>query len=158
MIADKYVEKNEMKSTMAHHSGQVQQPTQVQRLLQLGLATAGSVAVLNLIFYFATKAFGIPYLIAIEGSMEPLPSALIVVSSIMPVVAATILLYLLGKFLSQPFRVFTIISVVALIISIAAPLTQPSDVVLSTRIGMIVMHLISGGTIIAALNRFGRAS
>ena len=98
MIANNEIERGERMSTIVYESGQVQQVTQVRGLLLLGLATAASVAVLNLFFYFATTAVGIPYLIAIEGSMEPLPPALIVVTSIMPAVAATILLYLLGKF------------------------------------------------------------
>ena len=90
--------------------------------------------------------------------MVPLPPALVAVSSVIPAVAATILLYLLGKFLSQPFGAFITISLVVLIMSIAGPLTQPENVAVFTKVGMIVMHLISGCTIIAGLTRFGRAS
>ena len=76
--------------------------------------------------------------------------------NIVPAIGATILLAVLGKFLSRPFRVFWIISVVAFLVSYMLPLTLPAGVVTSTKIGLGLMHISAAVVIVGVLTRQGR--
>jgi len=83
---------------------------------------------------------------------------MMIVSSVIPAVAATVLFALLGKFLSSPIRVFTIISLIVLLISLAPPLTIPAEVAVSTKVGLAVMHIIAAAVPVGVLTWLGRVN
>jgi hypothetical protein len=142
------------------NSSQNEQVVPISKLWWVGLIAAAGAATANLIFFWITKGvFGIPYLIPMGGPSGPLaalPAAVIIVFNVVPAIGATILLAILGKFVSRPFRVFWIISVVAFILSFMLPLTLPSGVATSTKIGLGLMHIIAGAVIVGVLSTLGR--
>lgn len=138
---------------------QAQKIAPIGKLWWIGLVAAGGAAIANLIFFSITSGLGIPYQLPLQGpasSLEALPAGMVVIASVVPAIAATILYAILGKFLAQPIRVFRIIATVFLIVSLAAPLTLPVAVALSTKIGLTLMHVVAGVAIVSILTVWGR--
>ncbi len=142
------------------NSTQNEQVVPLSKLWKVGLAAAFVAAMANLLFFWITKGlFDIPYIIPMGGPSGPLralPAALIIVFNVVPAVGATILLAILGRFLSRPFRLFWIISLGVLLISFMLPLSLPSTVATSTQIGLSLMHIIAASVIIGVLSTLGR--
>ena len=145
-------------STRGNESMRIQQVAQFRRLWPIGLVAAAGATVANVVFFFVSKEIGIPYLVTMQGSLGPLPPVMVIVSSVIPAVAATVLFALLGKFLSRPIRVFTIISIIVLLISLAPPLTMPGEVAVSTKVSLVVMHIITAAVTVGVLTRLGRVN
>ncbi len=142
------------------NSAQNEQIVPISKLWWVGLVAAAGASIANLIFFWVTKsAFGIPYIIPMGGPGGPLtamPAALIIVFNVVPAVGATMLLAILGKVSSRPIRAFWIISVVVFAISFLLPISLPSSVATSTRIGLPLMHVIAGAVIVGVLTTLGR--
>ena len=140
-------------------SNQAQKVAPISKLWWVGLVAASGAAIANLILFLITRGLGIPYIMPLQGPdamLEALPASMVVIASVVPAIAATILFAILGKFLAQPIRVFWIIATVFLVISLAAPLTLPAAVALSTKIGLTLMHVVAGATIVGILTTLGR--
>lgn len=142
------------------NSVQDEQIVPISKLWRVGLVAAVGAAIANLVFFWITKiVFSIPYLIPMGGPGGPLgslPAVVIIMFNVVPAIGATLLLAILGKFLSRPFRVFWIISVVVFLASFMLPLNLPSVVGTSTRIGLSLMHIIAAAVIVGVLTRLGR--
>ncbi len=142
------------------NSTQKGQVVPLGKLWKVGLAAALGAAMANLVFFWITKGlFDIPYIIPMGGPSGPLralPAALIIVFNVVPAVGATILLAILGRFLSRPFRLFWIISLGVLLVSFMLPLSLPSTVATSTQIGLGLMHIIAASVIVGVLSTLGR--
>ena len=132
----------------------------INKLWRVGLIAAAGATFANLVFFWVSKAmFGISYIIPMggpSGPLEPLPAAIIIVFDVVPAVGATILLALLGKYVARPIRLFWIISGVVFVLSFILPLTLPSSVAASTKIGLGLMHPIAWLVIAGVLTRLGR--
>ncbi len=147
-------------STMENTAAQNEQVVPIGKLWRVGLTAVVGAALANLVFFLITKnVFGVPYIIPMGGPSGPLtslPAVIIIMFNVVPAIGATILLAVLGKFLSRPLRVFWIISIVVFLISFMLPLTLPSSVATSTKIGLSLMHIIAAPVIIGVLTRLGR--
>jgi len=145
-------------SAITNDSTQSQQVVPLSKLWWVGGVAAVGSAIANLIFLFIARATGTSYVMLGPGSTspEPLPEFLVVVSSVIPAIVATILLALLGRFTSKPIRIFPIVAIIVLLISLSGPFTQPSEVAVSTKTGLAIMHLISGVVTIGVLTSLGR--
>jgi hypothetical protein len=78
----------------------------------------------------------------------------VVIASVVPAIAATVFLAILGKFAPRPILVFRIISVVFLLVSFGGPLSLPVDI--STKVALSVMHVVAGAVIVGMLTMLGR--
>lgn len=145
-------------STVANQSLNQRQIAPLSKLWWVGIVAGVVSAVGNLIFFFITSVAGISYMIPVQNPevLEPLPAMVVAIASFMPAIGATILFALLGRFLSQGVRIFTIISVLFLIVSFAMPFTLPAAVPMATKIALNVMHVISGVAIIGVLLKLGK--
>ena len=144
----------------ASNSTQNEQVVPFSKLWRVGLIAAVGAASVNLVYFWVTKSvFAIPYIIPMGGPSGPLmslPAVIIIMFNVVPAIGATILLAILGKFLSHPFRVFWIISVVVFVISFILPLSLPSGVATSTKISLSLMHVLAGTVIVGVLTTLGR--
>ncbi len=145
-------------STVANQTLNKQQIAPISKLWWVGIVAGVVSAVGNLIFFFITSVAGISYMIPIENPdvLEPLPATVVAIASFVPAIGATILFALLGRFLSQGVRIFTIISIVFLVLSFAMPFTLPAAVPMATKIALNVMHVISGVAIVGVLLKLGK--
>ena len=142
------------------NSTHIEQVLPFIKLWRVGLMAAVGAASINLVYFLVTKSvLGIPYIIPMGGPSGPLmslPALLIIIFNVVPAFGATILLAMLGRYSSRPFRVFWIISVGVFVISFMLPLGLPSSVETSTKIGLSLMHIPAGAIILGILSRWGR--
>ncbi|MCI0533923.1 MAG: DUF6069 family protein [Verrucomicrobiales bacterium] len=117
------------------------------------LASAG----LNLVLYgVVTRVLGLPLAITQEpgAPLEPLGVGPVISASVVPAVVAALLLIVLGRFLRRPVMVFIIISVIALIATMAGPLNVSVDAA-TTRWVLAAMHVVAAASIVVVLVRRG---
>ena len=147
-------------SDPANTAAQNEQVAAISKLWWVGLVAGVGATIANFGFYWITKGvFGIPYIIPLggpNGPLGPLPLPAIIIFNVVPAIGATILLVILGKFLTRPFRMFWIISVVLFLLSFILPLSLPLGVTTSTKIGLSLMHIITMPVIVGVLTKLGR--
>ena len=141
-------------------SSHAEQIVPISKLWRIGLIAAVGASSANLVYFWITKAiFGIPYIIPMggpSGPLEPLPAGVIVFLTVVPAVGATLLLALLGKYVARPIRLFWILSGVIFVLSFMLPLTLPSSIATSTKIGLSLMHPTTWVVIAGVLTILGR--
>lgn len=129
------------------------------KLWQAGLLAALLAVIGNLlVFFVSNQLLSSPLLIPTQpGSTElaPLTAVMVTVATIIPILGATILLSLLGRWVARPFTVFTIIAVLFLLISFGGPLSLPVDG--TTKLILNLMHVVAGVSAIGVLTTRGRA-
>lgn len=117
--------------------------------LLAALASAvGNIGVLVL----GQNLLGISFLMPTRpGSSELVPLELgrVIVFSVVPAIVATGLFVLLSKFTKRPFRLFGLIAIVFLLVSFILDLILPVDG--ETKIGLMVMHVVSAAAIMGSL-------
>lgn len=126
----------------------------IGRLLLIGVAAAAVAAIANLaVFVIAKELFDVSFVMPYQGpdtTPEPLPPALVAISSVVPAILAALLLWILGRTVGRPLLIFQVASVVALLLSLGGPPT-PEDTATSTKVALIVMHVVAGVIIIGLL-------
>ena len=123
-----------------------------------GLLAASVAAAANLaVFGLAGNVFGVKFVIPMGGPGSP-PAALgalqVAVASIVPAIAATLLLTGLKLVSQRPLLLFQRIALVLLVLSFAAPLTLP--VAAATRLALATMHVGAGAAIVGVLSATAR--
>ena len=115
-------------------------------------------AFVNVIILNVGRAFGTPFELMppIGLGMEPLPSIVVVLASVVPAIAAAVLLAYLPRFTKRPFTAFWIISAVVLWLSTYGPSGTPSDSE-ATIMGLNLMHMMSAAAIVGAFSALARA-
>lgn len=138
-------------------SGQVA----TNKLWQAGGIAAVFAVVSNLIFWFITaRLLQMELIVFAQGPGSPLMPVspmMIILTSAVPAVAATILLAILGKAVARPFRVFQIIAGVFLLLSLGGPLSLPAEVPMSAKVVLSLMHIVAGAAIVWALGKYAKA-
>lgn len=87
-------------------------------------------------------------------SLAPLTIGPIVGASIVPAIGAAVLLAVLGRFVSRPFRIFHIVAAVILLLSLGGPLNLPIGG--AEKVVMAVMHVVTAAAIVGILSVLGR--
>lgn len=128
------------------------------RLVQATIASAAVAVVLNLLVYFlAPLIFGLELEVAMNPAAagpEPLTALNVIMATTVPAVLAGLLMAALTRFTARPAMIFRIIAVVALLLSLAGPLTQP--VALGVRLTLMLMHLIAAAVITLGMTVWAR--
>jgi hypothetical protein len=121
---------------------------------------AGAIAaVINSILFFIGSSTGlIDSSILIPGANAPLTVVPVIASSIIPSIIAGLVLAGLNYFLSKPWRVFTIIAAVLLVVTFANPFMGIPGIPLGMGIWLNVMHVVVAGSVLYCFNRFTRTA
>jgi hypothetical protein len=121
---------------------------------------AGAIAaVINTVLFFIGSSTGlIDSSILIPGANAPLTVVPVIASSIIPSIIAGLVLAGLNYFLSKPWRVFTIIAAVLLVVTFANPFMGIPGIPLGMGIWLNVMHVVVAGSVLYCFNRFTRTA
>ena len=126
------------------------------RLLAYGAVAGVAAAVLNAVVYLAASLLGaIPLDVEIPNTGGPLPLGAVVIFSFVPALLAAVLLALLGRLVSRPMRVFTVVAIVVFVLSLYTPFSIPGAP-LAMILALELMHLVAAVTIVVVLRRLGR--
>lgn len=123
--------------------------------LQTGVIAGVIAAIANVIVYFVGRAVGASFDIIMQPGTPviPLPIVAIILFSVVPAFGAAVLAWALNRYTARGNTIFIGIAVVFLLLSLFPDITMPDPVTNATRIGLIVMHFVAGGTITYLLSR-----
>lgn len=137
-------------------------PLSYRHLWRAGWLAVVVAAVANAIVFAMEKSlFGLPMLVAlIPGTAPaPLPWLLVIGTSVVAAIGATLLLALLVRAqrtpAQRPLRWFQIIAVIVLILSFWGPLTTEADA--ATKVALAVMHVVAAVAIVGVLSTQARS-
>ena len=126
------------------------------------LAAAGSLAaivaaVADIVVYSIGRAGGVSMVMPYQWGQPPavLPISIIVFAVVVAAILATITFGLLVRFTVRGVRNFQIASVIALLVSFAAPLSL-AQTAGSTKATLIAMHIVAASGMVATLSLLGR--
>ncbi|HLZ30696.1 MAG TPA: DUF6069 family protein [Chloroflexota bacterium] len=122
-----------------------------------GLLAAAVAAVGNLVVYALARTLGVALLLPLQPGAAPvlLPVAMVLGASLAGAAAAAAAFALLTRFGPRRTRLFPIVALVFLLLSLGAPLTLAATDG-ATRATLVLMHLLAGGSITYLLAARGR--
>lgn len=115
-------------------------------LARTAVAAVAAVAVNVLVRAIALAVFDIP------DSFEHIELRAVVVSTLFGVVAAALVYAVVRRVADDPARTFTIVALIALVLSLAAPLSLGFDE--AAAVGtLVLMHVLTAAIVIATFSR-----
>jgi hypothetical protein len=117
----------------------------IRRLLWGGPVATVLAILATWLYYGATKALGEQYLIPLDGGssyLTPMPVLMLVITTLLPGLVASIFFGLLIRFSRKPATVFLSVSLAALLLSFGGPFYLP-EISLQTKILLSGMHVVA---------------
>jgi hypothetical protein len=128
----------------------------VGRTLLVGLGAGLLAGVANVLVYLLGRAlFALPFQVPMGGPGSPagdLPLLAIIVTCVVPGLAAALLYWGLGRLTRRASVIFATVAGLFALLSLAGPLTLPID--LGTRLALAAMHLVAAPIITLGLLRY----
>lgn len=151
---------NEMQNTAATRSEKFVRGEGIswKRMPFAALLAALGAAGINAIVYFVVSTLGfIPENLPVPtpGGERPLTLAPVVIGSVVGAIGAAVVFALIGLVARRPLMLFGIVATVALVLSLAAPLTIPGAP-LSMVLSLEVMHVAAWAVIVGLLTVLAR--
>lgn len=111
--------------------------------------------VINIVLYYLGQLIvpnGLQVMRGPDTPLEPLPFAAVVFTTAIMLMIGAVVYWLLETFVNEaPNTIFTVVAVVALIVSLAGPLFLASGV--ATQFILSLMHVVAAGSLIWVLTR-----
>lgn len=127
-------------------------------LLKVAPLAAGAAAALNAVLFLIGNALGIMDpsvgIAGPDGSIQAITLVPVVMASIIPSLLAGVLLAVLNRFSAQPLRIFGIVTLVLLVLSLSNPFMGIPNIPVSMALWMDLMHLVVAGTVWYAFSRY----
>jgi hypothetical protein len=128
-------------------------PVSVGAIAKAAVIGIGISVVGNVILYLTASALGaMPESVVLPNAGEPITLVPVVLSSIVPLIIASLLYWLLVRFTKKPDLIFCIISGVILVLWAFTPFSIPNapfNMILTLEL----MHVVAGGAIVFALTQ-----
>jgi hypothetical protein len=124
-----------------------------KNLLSAGFIAAIASVTINVLLFLIFSAAGV---FTDEIEIQPgqaLSILPIIISSIMPTLLAILEFYLIDKYTKNGFTIFTIISVVLLVLSFLNPFMMIPNVTLAYAVVLNVMHVVVAGMLLYFIKR-----
>lgn len=118
-----------------------------------GLLAAGVAAVVNAILFFIFHAAGVITDDIMIQPNTPMTVVPIIISSIMPTLIATVVFFLLEKYTANGFKIFTIISIILMVLTFANPFVGIPGIGVAYGIVLNVMHVVVVAALLFYINR-----
>ena len=132
----------------------VQRPAPYGRVLITGAVFGVLLAIICFVLYWILRLLGVPFEVQTPGStgLTLVSSWQVVLTSIAAGVLGAAVAGLFRTVVSGPRLVAVLLGALTLA-SCSGPLVQPAEVTMSTRLSLVLFHLIVGGTLTWALSR-----
>ena len=113
-----------------------------------GLIAAGVATLVNAILFFIFKAAGIIVDTIFIQPNQPLTIVPIIISSIVPTLIATLVFFLFEKFTNNGFKIFRIIALVLMVLSLVNPCMGIQGVTVGYALVLDIMHVVVVGALL----------
>lgn len=118
-----------------------------------GAMAAGVAAIMNAILFYIFHSAGIIVDTIVIQPDTPMTVVPIIIASILPAVLGSMVFFLLEKYTKNGLKVFTIVSLVLMILTFANPFLGIPNVTTGYAIALNVMHVTVVGALLYFLNR-----
>jgi Family of unknown function (DUF6069) len=118
-----------------------------------GLLAAAVAAVVNAILFFIFHAVGVITDDIMIQPNTPMSVVPIIISSIMPTLIAAVVFFLLEKYTANGFKIFTIISIILMVLTFANPFMGIPGITAAYGIVLNVMHVVVVAALLFFINR-----
>jgi len=125
-----------------------------KKSITAGALAAVAAAAVNVLLFFVFKAAGVFVDTIFLQPNQPLTVLAVLISSIVPTLIASVVFFLIEKFTNKGLKIFTIVSVVLLLLSFMNPFMGIPNVTTSFALGLNLMHVV---VVLALLIFIGRA-
>ncbi len=130
-----------------------------RRLPLAALVAAVAASVANVLVYYAASGLGFvsqsaPFISTPSGE-SPLTAGMVVATSVAGTVGAAVVFAGIGLFAQRPIRLFRIVAVVVLALSLIPPAIMPG-VPVATILSLEAMHIVAWAVIVGILTTMAR--
>jgi len=122
-----------------------------------GLSAAGVAAVINVILFFVFSAAGLITDDIFIQPNQPMTAVPVIISSVVPTLLASVVFFLIDKYTSNGYKVFTIMALVLLVLSFANPFLGIQGVSLPYALSLDFMHIVVVGSLLFFLKNINKA-
>ncbi|MBK9981019.1 MAG: hypothetical protein IPP15_01110 [Saprospiraceae bacterium] len=113
-----------------------------KQVVMAGLTAAAVSAIINSILFFAFKAVGSITDDVFIQPAQPLTVVPVIISSIVPTLIASLVFFFLEKYTQNGFRIFSIITIILMLLSVALPFTAIPNATTQYSLSLVPMHLV----------------
>lgn len=119
-----------------------------KQIIIAGAIAGGVSIVINSLLFFAFKAAGIFTDDIFIQPNQPLSIVPIIISSLMPSLIGAIVFFLFEKFSNNGFKIFSIISIVLMLLSFVNPFLGIPGVTIAYGVALDLMHVVVALTLL----------
>lgn len=128
-----------------------------KQVMMAGLSAAGVSVIINVILFFLFKGIGwITDDIFIQPN-QPLTVVPVIISSIVPTLVASLVFFLFEKYTQNGFRIFSIITIILMLLSLVMPFEGIPNVSTKYALALVPMHLVVPFVLLYFINRSKKA-
>lgn len=124
-----------------------------KQIIIAGAIAAGCSAVINALLFFTFHAAGVLSDTILIQPGQPLTVVPIIMASILPSVIGASIFFLFEKYSANGFKIFSVISIVLLLLSFANPFMGIPKVTIGYGIVLNVMHVVVAFSLLFFLKR-----
>lgn len=124
-----------------------------KQVMIAALTAAAVSAVINSILFFIFHSIGWITDDVFVQPNQPLTVVPVIIASIMPSLVAALVFFLLEKYTDNGFRIFSIVSIILMLLSLAMPFTGIPDVTTKYALALASMHFAVPLMLLFFINR-----
>ena len=113
-----------------------------KQIFLAGLTAAGVATIVNVILFYVFHGLGVIADNIFVQPNVPMTVVPIIIASIVPTIIASLVFFLLEKYTKKGFKIFRIISVILLILSLGNPFMAIQGITFGYGIVLCVMHIV----------------
>lgn len=118
-----------------------------------GLTAAAVSSIINAILFFLFHSMGWITDDVFVQPNQPMTVIAVIMASIIPSLIASLVFFLFEKYTQNGFRIFSIISIILMLLSLASPFTVIPNVTTPYAFSLSVMHLVVPLVLLYFINR-----
>jgi len=118
-----------------------------------GFMAAGAATVLNAILFFVFHGAGVLTDDIFLQPNQPLTIVPVIISSVLPALVASIVFFLIEKYSNNGFKIFSIVSIILLVLSFINPFVGIPNVTVGYALVLNLMHIVVAGFVLFFINR-----
>ena len=124
-----------------------------KQVLMAGLTAAAVSAIINSLLFFIFHEAGLITDDIFVQPNQPMTVVSVIVASIVPALIATLVFFLFEKYTQNGFRIFSIITIILMLLSLAGPFTGIPNVTTKYALSLSVMHFVVPLTLLYFISR-----
>jgi hypothetical protein len=124
-----------------------------KQVLMVGLTAAAVSSIINALLFFIFHAAGLITDDIFVQPNQPMTVVPVIMTSIVPSLIASLVFFLFEKYTQNGFRIFSIVTIILMLLSLAGPFTGIPNVTTKYALSLSVMHFVVPLSLIYLISR-----